>query len=107
VRLGVEIRLDLCPGRGPAQRSVEAMIRLCVGNPLVGLVIWASPRELLNVFHADPVGCDIITVMNDLLAKLSLVWNDLQEYSLDTVQMFRDDAVRAGYRLEPARRRTP
>ena len=62
-------------------------------------LIWASPRELLNIFHADAVGCQIITVTHDLLKKLSLVGKDLDEYSLDTVKMFRNDAVKAGFRL--------
>jgi transaldolase len=62
-------------------------------------LIWASPRELLNVFHADSIGCDIITVTNDLLSKLAGVGKDLGRFSLETVRMFRDDAVKAGYRL--------
>jgi transaldolase len=62
-------------------------------------LIWASPRELLNVFHADAVGCDIITVTNDVLAKLSNVGKSLAQFSLETVQMFRDDSVKAGFKL--------
>jgi transaldolase len=62
-------------------------------------LIWASPRELLNIFQADQIGCQIITVTADVLKKLDLVGKDLAEYSLETVQMFRDDAVKAGYRL--------
>lgn len=62
-------------------------------------LIWASPRELLNVFHAESVGCDIITVTNDVLAKLSNVGKDLKQFSLETVQMFRNDAVKAGFKL--------
>jgi transaldolase len=62
-------------------------------------LIWASPRELLNVFHADAVGCDIITVTNDVLAKLGNVGKDLAQFSLETVQMFRTDAVKAGFAL--------
>jgi len=61
--------------------------------------IWASPRELLNIFHAEDVGCHIITVTRDVLGKLSLVGKDLGEYSLDTVRMFYQDAVHAGFRL--------
>jgi transaldolase len=60
-------------------------------------LLWASPRELLNIFQADAIGCHIITVTHDLLKKLSLVGKDLTEYSLDTVKMFRNDAVKAGY----------
>jgi transaldolase len=62
-------------------------------------LIWASPRELLNIFHADAVGCDIITVTNDVLAKLASCGKDLGQFSLETVQMFRNDAVKAGYSL--------
>ena len=62
-------------------------------------LLWASPRELLNIFQANDVGCDIITATNDLLKKLELVGKDLDEFSLDTVKMFRDDAVKAGFRL--------
>lgn len=62
-------------------------------------LIWASPRELLNIFHADDVGCHVITVTHDILKKLSLVGKDLDEYSLDTVKMFHEDALKAGYRL--------
>ena len=62
-------------------------------------VIWASPRELLNVFQADAVGCHVITATADVLKKLSLVGKDLTAYSLDTVEMFRRDAVAAGYTI--------
>ena len=63
-------------------------------------LIWASPRELLNIFQADSVGCHIITATSDVLAKLHLVGKDLDAYSLETVQMFRSDAVDAGYNIE-------
>jgi transaldolase len=62
-------------------------------------LLWASPRELLNIFQANDVGCDIITATNDVLKKLELVGKDLGDFSLDTVQMFRDDAVKAGFKL--------
>ena len=62
-------------------------------------LIWASPRELLNVFHADAVGCHIITATSDILKKLSLIGKDLHEYSRETVQMFYDDARKSGYAL--------
>lgn len=62
-------------------------------------LIWASPRELLNIFQADAIGCPIITVTHDILKKLSLVGKDLNEYSLDTVKMFYNDAREAGYTL--------
>ena len=67
-------------------------------------LIWASPRELLNVIQADQVGCHIITATADVLAKLKLVGKDLDEFSLDTVKMFRDDAVAAGFSVQPNRR---
>ncbi len=63
-------------------------------------LIWASPRELLNIFHADAIGCHIITVTNDILKKLELIGKDLDEYSLDTVKMFRGDAESAGYTID-------
>ena len=63
-------------------------------------LIWASPRELLNVFQADSVGCHIITATNDILKKLDLIGKDLADYSLDTVKMFFDDARAAGFSLE-------
>ncbi len=62
-------------------------------------LIWASPRELLNIFQADAIGCQIITVTNDVLKKLEIVGKDLGEYSLDTVKMFYNDARQAGYTL--------
>jgi transaldolase len=62
-------------------------------------LIWASPRELLNVFQADEAGCDIITVTNDILMKLPMIGKDLDELSLDTVRMFFNDARKAGLAL--------
>jgi len=62
-------------------------------------LIWASPRELLNIFQADDIGCHVITVTNDILRKLTLVGYDLSDYSLDTVKMFYQDASLAGYKL--------
>ena len=62
-------------------------------------LIWASPRELLNIFQADEIGCQVITVTNDILKKLELVGYDLDSYSLDTVKMFYSDAVAAGFKL--------
>jgi transaldolase len=60
-------------------------------------LIWASPRELLNVFQANQIGCHIITATNDILKKLDLVDYDLSAYSLDTVKMFYNDALEAGF----------
>lgn len=62
-------------------------------------LIWASPRELLNIFQADAIGCHVITVTNDILKKLSVVGKDLDQYSLETVRMFHDDARAAGFSL--------
>jgi transaldolase len=62
-------------------------------------LVWASTREVLNIFQASAVGCQVITVTNDILRKLSLVGYDLTEYSIDTVKMFHDDAQRAGFFL--------
>ena len=62
-------------------------------------LIWASPRELLNIVQAHCIGCHIITVTNDILGKLDLLAKDLSEYSLDTVKMFRKDAVASGFTL--------
>ncbi len=62
-------------------------------------LLWASPRELLNVFQADLCGCDILTATPDMLKKLELVGKDLAEYSLETVQMFYKDAQAAGYKI--------
>lgn len=62
-------------------------------------LLWASPREPLNVLQADEIGCPIITVTNDLLAKLPLIGKDLTDYSRETVEMFRRDAVAAGFQI--------
>ena len=62
-------------------------------------LIWASPREILNIVQADEIGCHVITVTHDLLKKLDLLGKDLLEYSLETVQMFRRDALAAGFSL--------
>jgi len=62
-------------------------------------LIWASPRELLNIFQANQIGCQIITATNDILKKLELAGYDLTEYSLDTVKMFFNDAQESGFTL--------
>jgi transaldolase len=84
-------------GRDPLPMMAEAVELLRVA-PQAEL-IWASPRELLNVFQADAIGCHIITVTNDILKKLSLVGKDLSDFSLETVKMFYNDATQAGYQL--------
>jgi len=63
-------------------------------------LLWASPRELLNIFHADSIGCHIITVTYDVLNKLSIIGKDLDTYSLETVRMFYNDAKSAGYIID-------
>ena len=84
-------------GRDPIP-VMAAAVQILKLNPRSEL-IWASPRELLNIFHANEVGCHVITVTNDILGKLSLVDFDLEDYSLDTVRMFHTDAVAAGFKL--------
>ena len=79
----------------PLMSTVVAHLRYVQNVEL----IWASPRELLNIFQADDIGCHIITVTNDTLKKLCLVGKDLSEFSLDTVKMFYNDALKAGYHL--------
>jgi transaldolase len=84
-------------GRDPVP-LMAAAVELLRPYPNLEL-IWASPRELLNIFQADAIGCHIITATPDILRKLHLVGKDLREYSLDTVKMFYEDARKAGYRL--------
>lgn len=87
-------------GRDPVPLMTQALAVLA-DYPRFEL-IWASPRELLNIFQADAIGCHIITVTNDILAKLANVGKDLDEYSLDTVKMFHRDAAAAGFEINPA-----
>ena len=84
-------------GRDPVPAMAEA-VRVLKPFPNQEL-IWASPRELLNIFQADQIGCHVITVTNDVLKKLELVGKDLAQYSLETVQMFYNDAKKAGFKL--------
>jgi transaldolase len=88
-------------GRDPIPVMAEA-VAILRENPQSEL-IWASPRELLNIYHAEQSGCHIITVTNDVLRKLHLIGKDLSDYSLETVKMFYDDGVKSGYVLEPAK----
>jgi len=85
-------------GRDPLP-MMRSALELMNSQPQIELV-WASPRELLNIFQADEIGCHIVTVTTDILKKLSLVGKDLDEYSLETVLMFYNDAVKSGYVLE-------
>ncbi len=84
-------------GRDPLPIMIAAVDKLKIAP--ASELIWASPRELLNIFQADDIGCHVITVTNDILRKLSLVGLDLDAYSLDTVKMFYNDAAAAGFRL--------
>jgi len=79
----------------PLMKKAVQILKVAPASEL----IWASPRELLNIFQADEIGCQVITVTKDILKKLSLVGYDLEEYSLDTVKMFYDDALAAGFKL--------
>ena len=79
----------------PIMREVLGLIK---DYPDIEL-IWASPRELYNVVQANDIGCDIITATNSILKKLPSLGKDLNQFSLETVQMFYDDASEAGYTL--------
>jgi transaldolase len=87
-------------GRDPVPIMTKAL-QILRPRPRAEL-LWASPRELLNIFQADAIGCHIITVTGDLLKKLALVGKDLGDFSLETVSMFYKDALAAGYRIELA-----
>lgn len=84
-------------GRDPVPHMAAALELL---RPYSNIeLIWASPRELLNIFQADSIGCHIITVTNDVLKKINIIGKDLEEFSLDTVLMFHQDALQADYTL--------
>jgi transaldolase len=87
-------------GRDPIPYMREAL-QLLAHRPKAEL-LWASPREVLNVYQADEMGCHIITVTNDLIKKLALCGKDLNSYSLDTVAMFYNDAVKAAFSIPVA-----
>jgi len=84
-------------GRDPVP-LMAAAVEMLKTRPKAEL-IWASPRELLNIFQADTLGCHVITVTNDTLKKLVLIGRDLHDYSLETVKMFFEDAKGAGFEL--------
>jgi len=89
-------------GRDPMPLMTQAVgicQAACAGSAAPIELLWASPRELLNLVQAEAVGCAIITVTPDLLQKLPLIGKGLDEFSLETVQMFHRDAVAAGYEL--------
>lgn len=84
-------------GVDPVPVMAEAL-KILAARPRAEL-LWASPRELLNIVQADAIGCPIVTVTSDLLAKLPLIGRDLAVYSRETVEMFRRDALAAGYTI--------
>jgi transaldolase len=89
-------------GRDPMPLMTEAVSickAACLGSSAPIELLWASPRELLNLVQAEAVGCQIITVTSDLLQKLALIGKDLEQFSLETVQMFHRDATAAGFEL--------
>lgn len=85
-------------GRDPIP-DMEVAAQLIHVHPKIDL-LWASPREVLNIYQADACGCDIITVTAGLLKKLELYGKDLDEFSLETVKMFYRDATSAGYQIK-------
>jgi transaldolase len=91
-------------GRDPVPLMREAVAMV---NDANAQLMWASPRELLNVFQADEIGCHVITATTDILKKLPLVGKDLHEFSQETVQMFRRDAVKSGYSLPTVKQGVP
>ena len=84
-------------GRDPLEIMSQSL-KILMENRATEL-IWASPRELLNVFQANDIGCHVITATSDILKKLELVDYDLDAYSLDTVKMFRNDAIAANFKI--------
>ena len=84
-------------GIDPIFTMVESL-RIIQSAPNTEL-IWASPRELLNIIQAEEIGCHVITASSDILKKLDLIGKDLLQYSLETVKMFKDDAMKSGYSI--------
>jgi transaldolase len=85
-------------GRDPLP-IMKSALEILSHHPQLEL-IWASPRELFNVVQSHEIGCHIITVTNDIIKKISTIGKDLNQFSLETVQMFREDAIKAGFSLE-------
>jgi transaldolase len=90
-------------GRAPIP-VMQACLAKLKDRPKAEL-LWASPRELLNIFEADAIGCHIITVSHDVLGKIGLVGKDLNEYSLETVKMFYNDATASNFQIRVPDRR--
>ena len=84
-------------GQDPVPIMKEALRRMQGASGAE--LIWASPRELLNVIQANDIGCHIITATSDILKKIELIGKDLSQYSLETVKMFRDDAIASGFSI--------
>ena len=80
------------------QKMISESLQILKNKPL-SEIIWASPRELLNIFQAEQIGCHAITVTTGLIEKFKLIGFDLNEYSLDTVKMFYNDALNSGYTI--------
>lgn len=87
-------------GRDPVPLMRDALV--AAQQAEAAQLIWASPRELLNIIQADEIGCHIITVTHDILGKLGQLGKDLDEFSLDTVKMFHSDAEAAGFSIDLA-----
>ena len=85
-------------GSDPIPMMSEA-VKICKTKKNIE-ILWASTRELINIFQANQLGCQIITVPHDILKKISLIGKDLDDLSLETVQMFLNDATKAGYKIK-------
>jgi transaldolase len=83
-------------GIDPVPMMVDALHRMHLSP---AELIWASPREVLNIYDANRIGCHIITATRDILNKIPLLGHNLADYSLETVKMFRDDAVQSGFSI--------
>jgi transaldolase len=99
----IESYVSIFAGRiADTGRDPVPIMRDCLNSLAINAkseLIWASPRELLNVIQAHEIGCHIITATSEILQKIALIGRDLEEYSLETVKMFSDDAKNAGYVL--------
>jgi len=100
---GVPAIISVFAGRvADTGRDPVPVLRECLGaisDNTSAELLWASPRELLNLIQADDIGCHIITMTNDLLSKVGIIGRDLDAYSLDTVKMFHQDAMAAAFEL--------
>ena len=85
-------------GRDPTPLMNDCLKEMKIN--LKSELLWASPRELLNIIQADQMGCHIITVTKDIIKKLQFISYNLEEYSLDTVKLFYKDAAEAGFKIK-------